>query len=71
MRFGTNVRNFLKEAVTVVPVEEEERPATAKPNMLFENTKPQEGRTSQDRRKELLKGKAVNVIIAQLKLTVS
>jgi hypothetical protein len=71
LRFGTNVRNFLKEAVTVVPVEEEERPGTAKPNVFFESTKPHEGRKSQDRRKELLKGKAINVIIAQLKLTVS
>ena len=55
LRFGTNVRNFLKEAVTVVPAEEE-RPGTAKPSVLFDSTKPQEGRTSQDRRKDLLKG---------------
>ena len=55
LRFGTNVRNFLKEAVTVVPAEEE-RPGTAKPSVLFDSAKPQEGRTSQDRRKDLLKG---------------
>lgn len=74
LRFGTNVRNFLKEAVTVVPIddeeEDEERPGTAKPNVMFESTRPQEGRTSQDRRKELLKGNAINVIIAHLKLIV-
>lgn len=55
LRFGTNVRNFLKEAVTVVPAEED-RPGTAKPTVLFDNSKPQESSTSQKRRKELLKG---------------
>lgn len=59
LRFGTNVRNFLKEAVTVVPAEEE-RPGTAKPSVLFDSTKTQEGRTSQDRRKELLKATSTN-----------
>jgi hypothetical protein len=65
LRFGTNVRNFLKEAVTMVPVEEGERPGTAKPNVLFDSTKPQEGRTNQDRRKELLKGKPAYPTYAQ------
>lgn len=68
LRFGTNVRNFLKEAVTVVP--EEERPGTAKPSVLFDSTKPQEGTRSQDRRKELLKGKAANLTVAHLMLNI-
>ena len=56
LRFGTNVRNFLKEAVTVEPADEE-RPGTAKPHVLFDSSKPEEHRTSQDRRTELLKGR--------------
>jgi hypothetical protein len=62
LRFGTNVRNFLKEAVTVVPAEEE-RPGTVKPTVLFDSSKPQESGTSQERRKALLKGKKYQVTI--------